>query len=481
MQEQLGHHRVKAHGITTRSMRELSSLDGVVANFALTGATWYFGHIDIHRCLFSLQLMIDRQPHRGGRLGFILIADHPLNLHGRLRVVYGSVDDPGVDVTIMKQDSALQSTRTPYGIVMDPKGTRTRHLYSSVKMAPQNPEGPCMAIQVNQFLDGFAVAVQISHSMADATTLVKFMQHWGSLYRNESTIFPGYDPQMIQTLLADNPVSLRRPGEGMSMHRYDYYQSKMNAPAWADKQCEPPVGLDLRCLEPSGEAIPWHEWQLERPVSSVLLQFSPARLAKLCAAPRGKASHHDVLLAYIWTMIQVSRGLTSGQVFLDCSIGLRSRLGLPDDASGSPMLITYTGLDSSLLTLENLQQTASLIRKSIHQVTKDRVLEYLSTLETQSSLQRYWDAFLGGRHVLATSWIGTDAYSVVFDEAPLWVRALMSPCDGLIQLMDSPPSFTPSATSEDTPTARKWYDQGCEVSVFLDSETMKQFILLVNP
>ncbi|KAH6687028.1 transferase family protein [Verticillium dahliae] len=74
------------------------------------------------------------------------------------------------------------------------------------------------------------------------------------------------------------------------------------------------------------------------------------------------------------------------------------------------------------------------------------------------SPQRIWQAFLGERHVLVTSWLRIGVYEVeLFGARPAWVHSVMPRMDGCVQVMEG-------------------REGGMDVSVYLEAQAMDRLL-----
>lgn len=78
------------------------------------------------------------------------------------------------------------------------------------------------------------------------------------------------------------------------------------------------------------------------------------------------------------------------------------------------------------------------------------------------SPQRLWQAFLGSRHVLVTSWLRLKVYKIGFvgdGNRPRYVHAVLPKLDGDVQVMESGVD-----------------DNGVDVAVYLEEEVMERIL-----
>ncbi|KAI6588088.1 hypothetical protein MCOR12_009255 [Pyricularia oryzae] len=351
---------------------------------------------------------------------------------------------------------------------------------------------------------GFAVGVKMAHPLADAIGLIWFMRSWAAFSRaailrcgadeqGEPSSFslpppPLFDPDRIDAL-----AGLAAPTEtgteaipdqhkiatarALPMHRHDWWDfSAPGYPGWARASSEatmpPPSATGgAFALSPSQQP-PWPSWDMAAPVTRVQILFPASAVALLKATAEEavqaktvagttppRISRLDAMLAHIWILINKARYPSSShggqdsserrdeEVYLDMTLGLRSRFSppLPDSFAGSPLLIAHTKQTPSRLARSSppgaaLGEVAASIRETIGEFTPEAVAAHAYEAAHEVSPQRLWQAFVGRRHTLATSWQGLEAYSLDFcgegGVAARNVQAIMPNMDGLVHVID---------------------------------------------
>jgi hypothetical protein len=105
---------------------------------------------------------------------------------------------------------------------------------------------------------------------------------------------------------------------------------------------------------------------------------------------------------------------------------------------------------------------ATKIRSSISLYYPDNLKARLHDLCFEVTSQRLWEAYLGRRHVIFTSWAHLSLYGVDFGGSrgrPRFVEPYMPVLDGLLCLMDGRPG------QKDKEGNRNWCDDGVDVAV----------------
>ncbi|KAI6369724.1 hypothetical protein MCOR25_004352 [Pyricularia grisea] len=305
---------------------------------------------------------------------------------------------------------------------------------------------------------------------------------------------PLFDPDRIETLAGlvapKDTTTETKPDQdkivtarALPMHRHDWWDfSAPGYPDWARASSEvtmppPSAAIDTFTLSPSQQP-PWQSWDMAAPVTRVQILF-PASSVAILKATAEKAveanavgtappriSRLDAVLAHIWVLINRARYPSSKgapeydnrngneeqaeEVYLNMTLGLRSRFSppLPDNFAGSPLLVAHIKQSASRLaqssspTEATLGEVAASIREMIGKFTPKAVAAHVYDAAHEVSPQRLWQAFVGRRHTLATSWQGLETYSLDFcgegggGVAARNVQAIMPNMDGLVHVID---------------------------------------------
>ncbi|KAF4287545.1 hypothetical protein KXV22_006556 [Aspergillus fumigatus] len=413
----------------------LSILDATVARFAPAGAIWlwdrFSGNLpetDFIDCLQSLFVQtLSDYPQWAGQLQWAPVREggNHTERFNRPMIVYGAPDDPGDEW----------------------RGS------------------PSMQVQITLLKSGaFAIGIRMAHVLADAQTLMVFVHQWAATSRatfgshNSKSLMdaPVFNPALLDAHAAgdvDGPApdrGLVATARELPLHRFDWWKTddpgypKVLVPNTLNSMpsCEQ---LDSVELSPSTSA-PWTSWDLSRRIRYTQIHSSGNQLADLkrtaLAQSQEDISRLDALLAHLWISINRARNLTNcpDSVFLDLSIGTRTRLSppLPDTFLGSPLFLTHP-----LFTSEKI---GAMLHDDAYEI----------------SPQRLWQAFLGSRHVLVTSWLRLKVYKIDFvgdGNRPRYVHAVLPKLDGEVQVMESGVDVN-----------------GVDVAVYLEEEVMERIL-----
>lgn len=511
----------------------LSLLDATTANFGLTQAIWLFerpqnvpwGFNLAQHLRESLRTTLSAYPQWCGQCKAIntltgLAGEEAKDLptHARrfrrLYAHFGTPDDPGVDFITatcrVTLDSLHPTSRTSKKPLWNRRETPlnsfspTTTIHSTLQPNTPDEHGflkPLLAIQFTQLSGGaFVLAAKSAHPMADIGSLVRLLRDWGTVSRamlsNEPlpVLKPVFNPSLLDARAAGD-INAEEPSPGiiqealsLPMHRYDWWtkQSVEGCP-WPTSI---PDAFNSPDLEPAMQSVPmpWFEWDSAAPVSSYIIHLTRAQVDHLhkearedLAAPNARVSKHDAVLAHIWSCIARSRNQANDPepVHCDLVIGTRPALGLGDDFIGSPGLMIDIAMAGSEVAAHGedndaLQRIVGRIRSTIGNVNNKQALAaYLHGLAFEKAPQRLWQAFLGSRHILVTTWARAGIYEVDFGLGAdvRYVDGVVPNLDGLVLVKEAPASG-----EEYLPDKPAWTDNGVDISVALRAEDMERLL-----
>ncbi|KAK0109218.1 hypothetical protein ONS96_003041 [Cadophora gregata f. sp. sojae] len=315
--------------------------------------------------------------------------------------------------------------------------------------------------------------------------------------------------------LPDSEIQAK--ARNLPAHRYDWYTFVPKQP-WPSPK---PADFDTTVQELNVELspsvpIPWEQWDTNAAVEQRVLHFSKEEILRIYAAASlesrrdgdgngdeaaEKISKHDALLAHLWSLIISSRHLPPGTTsYLDLTFGVRARVSppLPDSFLGSPIChvaisspspppppppssflyqSTASSTTKSNSDSEHLSILAQRIRSHLGKFSHEEISWLLHDRASEVAPQRLWGACLGREHVLLTTWVRSGVHEVVFCEgwSPLWVEAVMPPLDGLVEIMEGPPSGEVRGDAGGSGSG-SWIEEGVDVTVFLEGEAMERLL-----
>lgn len=490
----------------------LSILDATVARFAPTGAIWIYDSIPsgekgedfVNGLQTSFVATLNSFPHWAGQLQWAPF--RPGGQHterfNRPMVVYGGDSDSGVEWTVVRHEFPVESLAPVPGDRANgsaiwigdgfPQDALVSHTPLALHDLCEYKGLPGMLVQINLFrAGGYAIGIKMAHPLADAQALMVFMHQWAANNRGEygqssrSLMgVPVFDPVQLDSRAAGDidasspDPDLCKIARELPMHRYDWWAT--SAPGYPSifiptiEASKPPPGLvDEKIIDSASTTVPpWETWDITKPVTYALLHFTGDRLDRLRDTARGDPdgrpdiSRLDALLAHIWRIINQARDHTQSpeEVYLNLTLGARTRVRpqLPSNFIGSPLFLVHTHCTGKEASTESMGKLSSKIRETISLITPEKMGAVLHDAAHEVSPQRLWQAFLGSRHTLVTSWLRLGVYDVDFEgrgERPRYVHALMPKVDGCLQVMDAGVD-----------------DGGIDVALYLEGEAMKRLL-----
>lgn len=489
----------------------LSILDCTAARFAPTGCIWIFDHHvtmpDHHTLLNRLRKSfvdtLDEFPQWAGQIRWI-----PFNPVGsyterfnRINLVYGSVNDPGVEWKIVYYPSYSSNRFAPSPAE---RASRTvwredefeqSRLISNCDLALHDLESwkglPGMSVQISLFGDGgYAIGVKLAHTLGDAQSLMTLVHRWAAKSRNldrvtsSSSLFnsPVFDPKRLDGHASGNINGLHidphiaATARALPLHRYDCWEADAPdfPPFFAEtlERTMPPSSFRERDKLSPAYSAPWSSWNPSKPVSYAHIHFGGKMLDDLRSSAQGdlseplKLSRLDVLLAHLWSAINRARKMdqSSDEVFINLTLGARARVSppLPDSWIGSPLFLTHVKRSGSKACSESIGSLARSIRSTVSLFTPDKVGAILHDAAYEVSPLRLWQCFPGQRHIIVTSWLRLQAHQINFEGtlmSPRYVHAMMPKIDGVLQVFDSVND-----------------DGGMDVALYLDADSMDNLL-----
>jgi hypothetical protein len=503
----------------------LSLLDATTAKFGLSSAIWLLerptsslASVDLakHLCT-ALSTTLDAYPQWCGYLKAILsVSDDSLPLetrsfpahakrYGRAYVHYGTNTDPGVEfveatsaATVDSLYSANSSKRRPVWNRREDEETLTQYVpptnvVSALEPNEEDANGlykPIMAVQYTELAcGGLVLAVKIAHPLADIAALTRFVRDWASVSRAMLTeaplpvLSPVFEPLRLDEFAAgdinasDADPTIMKDALSLPLHRYDWWAPPSTPPS--------PFPSDL---PPAGKPLPWIEWDTKAPVDQCTVHFSRKQIDHLwqsatqessSTSSNLKISKHDALLAHVWSCVVRARGLQEdqGPVHCDLVLGTRRAFQLDDSFIGSPtMMLNIEIAASHVASGKALGSIAQRIRETVLTVNDpQRLAAHLHSIAYEKSPQRIWQAFLGQRHILVTTWARAGIYDIDFGlgSRVRYADGVVPCVDGCILIVDGPPT-EPAAHS--SPASRGWTDNGVDITLPLRCEDMERLL-----
>ncbi|KAF4416195.1 Hydroxycinnamoyl-Coenzyme A shikimate quinate hydroxycinnamoyltransferase [Fusarium acutatum] len=460
---------VESHRLNITTSHEqaipLSLLDGTTANFSNASAIWLFEKPtrDDFNLAYHLRESLARTlrfyPQWGGHLKAVKSIDGTVppeaksfpphaRRFGRLYAHYGTDNDPGVEFVHAKCDATLESFYPAERISKQPfwkcdssvfqKFMAPATISQPLKDVVEDGNGevyPLLAIQMTELsCGGFALALNGAHPLADATTLLAFIKHWAhesgqGLGNNLPASKPVFNPALIDNQAAGD-IDANEPDldviqrtKSLPMHRFDWWHPD-STPPWPFKIPSP---FYKQGFEPVGKPMPWAEWNVAEPVSNYVVHLTQKQVICLWKMANEnssqKLSQHDAILSHIWSCIARARGLENETDSIHCDLvyGVRSSFHLKEDFLGSPVVMMNIELPArEVANPSSITQVATQVRNTLKTISDpSNMAAHLHSLAFEKSPQRIWQAFLGRRHILLTTWARAGIYDVDFGRADL--------------------------------------------------------------
>ncbi|KAJ3713446.1 hypothetical protein C8R42DRAFT_593428 [Lentinula raphanica] len=497
--------------------KALSIVDGSVIRYSPARAAWFFDApnvSDSEALVESLSKTLALYPQWSGSLHMpepnVATNSAPhTRRYNRPQLTWGLDDDPGVEFIeaqsphhlsslLPTPEERAKSHRVWDASVVAALGTMSDTPELALHDRVSSKGLPCMVVQATRFTcGGIAIAVKFAHPLADAQTLLTFVHDWAAVHRGLTVPVREFAPELFdQTSEGDIDAPLPDPSilarsHRLPLHRYDWWAS-------ATHDC-PPFMLPATVIPPDftngnagtldlGTPLPWKTWDILAPVQYYAIHFTREEILNMWQAATSdaatttsgnsqvKVSKLDALLAHIWTLIVRARGLSldHDEVHLDVTLGLRTRVSptLPPSFLGSPLLNIPISQPGSQISMAS----AGIIRSSMARYNPEAIGALLHEMAYMSDPSRRWNAFLGERHTIVTSWLesrpGMTVHDVDFGfgSKPRMVDSLLFECDGCVQILES--GVSTSRNSEWTP----WYEAGVSVGMHFKEDVMRRML-----
>ena len=505
----------------------LSILDAAAVPFPPANCIWFYesaantedgAALSIISLSQSLQIAVNAYPQWAGQLQLqqYVSGGSPKQRFGRLLLKHGSISDPGIEFIIagssLRLDDFLPSAKDRSSGKWDATKIPSDEFVSKTKFAMEDGSTyrglPVIALQLTTFAcGGLAIAIRLSHSLADAQSMVGFVRDWAAvnfaLARKQPPPFIEniFDPSLLDRATAGDlndvqpdPV-LVEASRRLPVHRYDRWNlSKTCPPAFRSSMevTKPMLQKDVS-LSPA-LPIPWPEWQFLEPSLYYHLYFSALEIRRIWEEATKEfnveVSHLDALIAHLWKSLSRARNLELTEtVYLNIVLGIRTRIGqrLPPNYLGSPTIHIHTAMQGQDLASVSTAKIAKKIRKTIEMFNPETLPALLHDMNHEVGAQRLWQFFLGRRHTTCTSWLRQGVSTMEFSQGimPRYVESGMPhTMDGIVKIMETPQLKgdgyavngvrKASAKKGETRAKRHWSDDGVLVSMVMNKQVMER-------
>ena len=418
--------------------------------------------------LESLEKTLAAYPMFAGRLEHIPYKSHGtwLERYGRLRIVYGTEKDPGVETVVShtevrlahaipsaeKRGRCWNASKTPF------EEFSGQDIKIALHDGYETGELPSTIVKLTTFAcGGIAIAVRLQHVLGDAQTFLNFVRDWATMHRSivngkaPPRLEPIFDPKMLEQVAAGD-INAKEPDQEimkaaktLPIHRFDWWASKPDCPDFFIPKSDIPLELKGETISAPGNPIPWKDWNLNQPTPHYVLHFSGDEISRMHQALEPSSDEFefsvlDALLAHLWTRIVQLRNIDNAdEVYLNFAFNFRRRMlpPLPERLTGVPACMIHAKAGADSANKGAVRDLAIAIRRSIASTNADTIPKFLHEVAHQVGAQRTWQ-FFGGRHYITiTSWLQHGMCEVDFGSRarPRFVEALMP--GWITQLMES--------------------------------------------
>ncbi|KAJ5666879.1 transferase family protein [Penicillium macrosclerotiorum] len=505
----------------------LSLLDATTADFAATSVVWLFERpteLELPFYLFehfrqSVRIALDAYPQFSGQLKSIETLD-PTKLRkeeqefppharrfGRVYSHCGTSEDPGVEFITATIDATLESLSPASRTINQPLFDRKRvslnalvpstRLANCLQLSTSYEAGrllPVMAIQVTVLgCGGFALAVKVSHPLADIHALIAFVKDWARISRwmlsgqdgPRPLLDPIFDPSQLDGM-AIGDINASRPDPQVltqsatfPLHRYDWWAAPAQCP-WVHEIPEP---FRDQNLAPVGKEMPWSDWDFDAPMSHYLVHLNRQQVDWIWnntikgldqSQTDNRISRHDAVLAHLWSCITRARNQQddAGLVHCNLAFGTRSALGLQDSFIGSPVMMLN-------IEMTGTELASSRIPRQVQQLSiAQRIRQTISQMNNSTALGSHIHS---QRHLIVTSWARAGLYEIDFGSSVSpcirYAEGVIPNLDGDVVIKDAPPSQGCEGSGDNKGNiGTAWTDHGVDITLHLRSEDMERLI-----
>ena len=466
----------------------LSILDTFTARFPPASVAWLYDRpvdergrtaFSVGRLQESLQETLNAYPQWAGQLQHVGHKSEGDNIQPSRRVVlsYGGASNPGVEFTVAHSPRSMASfipsaveRGTGMGWWDAGKVSLAELLLPTevpVQALPDNNKSefsgpPSMVIQLTTFdCGGVAVAMRINHCLADAQTIVNFVNDWARVNRAITAhaqippLTPLFDPVLLDRAAAGD-TNADEPD-------LDLIKTARALPI-----------ITSRPSTAKGHAI--------YPISNYMLYFSPKEVQHIwqdASSTGTPVTHFNALAAFVWSLMMRNRELDHDEQMATITYNIRQRLSppLPETFLGSPTLVvSATGTKSA-----SLQTLANSIRSSILQLGPSNLAAFLHAKAYEDNVQRLptnptnsLNNQIFVSHAF-TSWLGIGANKVDFGAGipPCHIEPFIpSNIDGCVVITEA------GDCGDTTPVAEgaRWYNEHVGVSLRMKVEVMQRIL-----
>ena len=510
----------------------LSILDAAAVPFPPANCVWFYesaaneqesAALSVESLTQSLQLTVNAYPQWAGQLQMnpYVSGGNAKQRFGRLLLVYGTDSDPGVEFIVaessLRLEDFLPSNQDRSLGQWDATQIPTDDFVSNTKFAMEDGSTyrglPGIALQLTTFAcGGLAIAIKMSHSLADAQSMIGFVRNWAAVNSALSDKQPlpfidnVFNPSLLEKATAGDlndtkpDPALVEVARKLPIHRYDRWELDDACPAAFRPSMEvtKPKSQKWETL-PSALPIPWAEWQFSEPSLYYHLYFSRSEIQNVwesavkATETKRDISHLDALVAHLWKRLSQARNLAPSEtIYLNTVLGIRTRLAEPlsPDCLGSPTMHIHTAIQAREMASISTGALANMIRNTITEFNPNTLPALLHAMSHEAGAQRLWQFFLGRRHTTCTSWLRQGVSTMEFARGvmPRYVESGMPhTMDGIMKIMEAPrlegsrsavggKGRAGATKIGERKLKRHWSDDGVLVSLVMNKQVMERLL-----
>ena len=383
----------------------------------------------------SLQTALDSCSFLCGQLAPIEYRPHDYrHRRGCMQLTWGQPTDPGAQLVIASCPLTLASLvpsmaeRAQTGL-FDASKLPLTELFPSTQLAMSGGADhrglPVLTVQLTSFsCGGFGIGARLTHALSDAASLMAFMRQWADVNRAllDGSPLPAtsliYAAELLDRCAAGDldaaeaDPKLLETARAVCEHRFDWWASSAHCPPFMLANTKIPPEIDPASVGALGSAVPWLDWEWQKPCVHWLLDFSAAETEAMWKDARASAggvpiSHEDALVAHLWCELSRARGLhhRSKPIALTRGVGLRDRLQppVPPTAIGSIRIMAPTMLSAQAVCSQPIGATAAALRSTVSSFTAESLPAVLHEFAHETTPQRRCQILLG-HHCTSASW-----------------------------------------------------------------------------
>lgn len=467
-------------------------LMGISSVFApnTTALLFYDHRLDDAALLKSFTHFLDAYPFLAGKLIFAseLGDDRPADApayilrHLRTWIKWGAEPDPGVPFTVAERNDSMAAhqPRPVQEGVFDLAPLQGNALTPPTKGLLVDRDTPCATVQITHFKDGSALALSVSHTLADASAIGQMLTDWATIHHSQASGKVEVPSRPFNYLDVDGQAAgdLNTEAEDPALTELESEQDMFRYDAWASGQPVPEEvrEADERLGKQRGQPLPPGAFVFPEGAPSYYgLRFSAADVerihARVSTQAEGTVSVHDAFAAHLWRLIARARQ-QSGTLDLNVACDARRRFARPLPAGAPGVFNTCLGLQGAagvLLGAGGEAWAAQRLRQAIGSIRPDTVAAFLHRRAHDLDPMRERICPCHPENTVMTTWARAGLERVDLGRGePVHTHFHVQAFPGYACIM-----------RECGHAGDKWYAPGLRADVWLEQDSMRR--LLADP